>query len=99
MVVDHESVPADTPSSLGCGLVARAPNELGGLSPPIRLPGRSFVGVEEREPGVGLVTRGSIEARDWRRELLGEGGAAGMPVPVYFFCSSVREKMAWERDD
>lgn len=94
MTVTHESVPSF--SSGGTGLLA-LPIALGGRRPNL-LPGRSFVGVAERLPGVGLVTRGS--AREMRDPAAGFGeGGPGVPVPVYLRWVSVREKMACERDD
>jgi hypothetical protein len=40
-------------------------------------------------------------SRDGERPVGGNGDEArgGGPAPVYFFWVSVREKMAWERDD
>lgn len=78
MIVDHVSAPPSFPSS-AAELAPLAPIALDGRML-ILLPGRSFVGVAERLPGVGLETRGRMEAR-WMRDAWGAGRG---PVPVYF---------------
>ena len=84
------------------------PRELAGRLPlaiadwKLGVPGRPNVGDETRPPG-GLepMTEPGRPMRDGERPPggTGEDARGGGPLPVYFFWTRVREKMACERED
>lgn len=85
----------------------KKPKELAGRVPramadwKLGVDGRPNVGEETRLPPAGPMTDPGRAMREGERPFGGRGEdeRGGSPLPVYFFCVSVREKMACERED
>ena len=107
MTVTHSPVPLSPEEPDRAVSGDKKPSELAGRPPlamaewKLGVAGRPNVGDATREAEFWPITEPGRPIRDGERPPggIGEDERGGGPLPVYFLCVSVREKIACERDD